>query len=474
MLFTDKFHVDIVKFEGTGAFNLKLNVDSRFFIDPKLVGKCKEPELIACSKKITDFFQKAIICIKSSKKEGDTNWMAARSHLGRVKENNGMCLGYSKKGTAGSAMGEKTIEKLIENAKELITAGEENPLIFEILGIFTEGIGCDWSSDTVATIILPEICSYSLRIMSTLGLKSDMTYEVEDVEYNLLRNPINNEPILFVPKSILCNLPATSRNKDINYLSRSNKEVRELMNKLIPPETYRKTPSKQAVKRIILSDEGFRKLVLKEYESAEIEPYDFDRDPDKEYVESFVSKLILQRINEGALSPDHRYINNGDDVDAIVAEINNFFKEQVESKDLWKSLYSDSECKCPQPETKIQPVYRALAEVFCRHRGVDLSPGSNAGRGPVDFKYSKGWDYKVLVEVKLASNMRIEHGFKKQLPDYMLAEETKRAHYLVLDFGIGDGAKKIMNIYEGEDTGLKEKISLTIVDCTKKKSASVA
>jgi hypothetical protein len=59
----------------------------------------------------------------------------------------------------------------------------------------------------------------------------------------------------------------------------------------------------------------------------------------------------------------------------------------------------------------------------------------DAGRGPVDFKFSNGSRGKFLVELKLTSNNQLQHGFEAQLPIYMKAEGARRGVYLVIDNG---------------------------------------
>jgi hypothetical protein len=48
----------------------------------------------------------------------------------------------------------------------------------------------------------------------------------------------------------------------------------------------------------------------------------------------------------------------------------------------------------------------------------DVGTESNDGRGPVDYKISRGAKDKTLVEMKLASNTALERNLQKQLPIY--------------------------------------------------------
>jgi hypothetical protein len=62
-----------------------------------------------------------------------------------------------------------------------------------------------------------------------------------------------------------------------------------------------------------------------------------------------------------------------------------------------------------------------------------LCPETNAGRGSVDFKFSRGARAKVVVEAKLTSNPDLGHGFTVQIEEYARAEQTDQRVFLVID-----------------------------------------
>src|SRR5216684_110390 len=53
---------------------------------------------------------------------------------------------------------------------------------------------------------------------------------------------------------------------------------------------------------------------------------------------------------------------------------------------------------------------------------VDISPEANMG-GPIDFKFSRGYSARVLVEMKRSSGT-VVHGYEKQLEFYKTASQT--------------------------------------------------
>lgn len=58
-------------------------------------------------------------------------------------ELSGTCFGYSQNGTGGNAIGSVLRKSILNTLKELMVEGETDPVLFELLGVFQEGIGCD-------------------------------------------------------------------------------------------------------------------------------------------------------------------------------------------------------------------------------------------------------------------------------------------------------------------------------------------
>ena len=80
-----------------------------------------------------------------------------------------------------------------------------------------------------------------------------------------------------------------------------------------------------------------------------------------------------------------------------------------------------------------QLLFYGIADAYCEANGLDLSREPNEGRGPVDFKVSRGYSAKVSVEIKYASNSKLLEGYARQLPAYNAAERTDASVYLVIE-----------------------------------------
>jgi hypothetical protein len=90
-----------------------------------------------------------------------------------------------------------------------------------------------------------------------------------------------------------------------------------------------------------------------------------------------------------------------------------------------------------------QKVFYGVADSYCEANNLDLSPEINSGRGYVDFKVSRGYRAKVVVEVKLTTNSSLRHGYEVQLAEYQKAERTASSVYIIVD--VAGGSQKQAN-----------------------------
>jgi hypothetical protein len=58
----------------------------------------------------------------------------------------------------------------------------------------------------------------------------------------------------------------------------------------------------------------------------------------------------------------------------------------------------------------------------------------NLGRGPVDFKFSKGYVRRAHLEVKKLHNGRFWNGLETQLPSYMKSDEVSDGWFLAVQY----------------------------------------
>ena len=126
----------------------------------------------------------------------------------------------------------------------------------------------------------------------------------------------------------------------------------------------------------------------------------------------------------------------------MVRKICEHFKHLVEEKGLNELLF-DAEGR-PKIEKASQLLFFGIADAYCVSNNIDISREPETGRGPADFKLSRGYHERVIVEAKLSSNGKYLDGLIAQLPTYLHAEKAK--YGILLLIVVGDHEKKLQRI----------------------------
>lgn len=459
-------------FAATGAFDAVLEVDSKLFIDPHLLRFTTAPELANSYQKMLDHFSKVIKLLAHSTRRGDKSWQEAEKLL-RFNEVKGLCIGYSSASTSGSGMGAGFRRQLLQTAKTIVNAGIQDPEFFELLGLFEEGVGADRISDMVARIIIDDLLIYSQRTLTELGVEDRLTtWTYGDNSYQLARNPYNNWPIILIPMDILRDLPMAYGLSDVGDVVEFNERLRARLNQLLGISWKEaKKLTKGKVRTVLLGEPDILRQLIAEYRGLPARPYNFENDPAgqfiwfqkaREYAEQYPLDLRLLPFP------------SADDVLTVVHRICEQFKQLIELNGLHTLLYRDDACTEPKREEAAQRLFFGIADAYCQSNNLDLSPEVNSGRGQVDFKISRGYNSRVLVETKLTSNPRLQHGYETQLTEYQKAEKTHHAIFLVIDVGgyTKPRYKAFLKAVEASKQVDQRVPDVIIVDAVRKPSAS--
>ena len=99
----------------------------------------------------------------------------------------------------------------------------------------------------------------------------------------------------------------------------------------------------------------------------------------------------------------------------------------------------------------------------------DVNAEVNNGRGPVDYKVSKGKQNASLVEFKLASNSSLRRNLEKQVEVYARASQTNRAIKVILYFSEGE-LEKVTGILR--DLKLQGREDIVLIDAGRENKTS--
>jgi hypothetical protein len=457
------------EFDKIGAFDAILDVDSRLFIDPHLLAASTAPELSRSYAKVKKRFRDILKLLSKSKQTGDSFWRAAL-HLFHFPELEGLCIGYSAKSTKGSGMGPELRKRIIGTAKEIVDAGIDDTEIFELVGLFESDVGPDRISDMVGRVIIDDLQKYTERILTSLKVK---TTTISGTQFRSIWNPYNGKPLILVPADVLRDLPVANDWSEIDFVCQFNEALRNQVNRLIGITWKQATRAvrKSDLREVLLSKPEVLRDLIESYKRKPATTYDYEGDRSGEFIWFRASRQYAKDFPlDLTVPPTALFI----DVEGTVRKICNKFKDLVEHNALSSLLY-DRKGK-PKREEAAQKLFYGIADAYCEANDLDLSREANAGRGPVDFKVSKGYKGRVVVEAKLTSNPQLIHGFEAQIEEYQKAEKTNTAIYLVIDVSESRATKnriaKLKALIRVSQASGKRMPEVILVDAIPKISAS--
>ena len=468
-LFSSAFSVDSSLLKRLGVFDPILNVDSRLFIDPLLLKASSHKEIsVDAVRQYERHFAKIISLLKASKVKGDVPWRSAGGLI-RSPEIRGTCLGYGAASIQGSAVGSQLTEAILQTAKEVVDLGIEDPDLFTALVLLEEGIGADLISDMTTNVILANLLEFNKHVLSQTKVKTQ-PFEISSQRYLLPKNPFTRQitPVILVPLDILRNLPVASDRSEIDDVVSKNRQLRNRVNQYIGEIWQAKTlRDKAKVKSAALASKSAFLVLLEVIKEAKGKPYDLEGDPDGLYAWLRVGVEAAAKYPLKIKTPEGHDLGG---IASVASMIVDQFRILVEDKGLWKELWHG---RRPRKEKSAQRIFFAVADSYCKFNDLDISPEADSGAGPVDFKFSDGYDAKVLVEIKLSTNPKLLHGYEKQLEAYKKAESSMSAIYLVIDLGnMTRKRKELFALRERMKAQGKPVSEIIIVDGTRKVSAS--
>jgi hypothetical protein len=461
---TSHFKLSETKFKSLGAFDSFLDEDSDLFLDPALLFITDIREFKDAREIIVRRFEELIDLLKATREPDDDSitWHTAVKKF-CFRELPGINLGYSDGHTQGRGIGKGLSRSTLINVHELVHKGVQHPRLFELVPIFQEGIGCDLVSDMLARILEKQLTMYSLRVFRESGL---------DVSSGRLpKNPFRpNTPVYALPLSLLAELPLAESWWDISDVCARNAEARAAMSQIMGDAWSSHRVRKEHLRALFLQNPDLVKSILDDYINQQPTQYDFENDPRGEFkwvkpLQTTISQepLALSLITNPSVA----------DIHSCVSQICSHYKDLIEKKGSWELLWDDTK-RLPRNERMAQRAFKMVAHSYCRANNLDISPESNGGRGPVDFKFSVGLN-KVLVELKVSSNSKLVSGYKSQLPIYQDAEDTDRSILLVIDFGSNDSrVNKLIDEHTADKNSGMKVPDLIIVDASQKLTGSKA
>jgi hypothetical protein len=472
MLFSEVFSV--TRSNGDDWFDAILDVDTRLFIDPFLIYNTRNALFANAHAKLIEFFSKAFELAAESEETRENIKYRTLCKMMVFPEVKEICLGYAST-TDGAGSGDGYSKDVVGAIYESIRMGFKSTSHFEDLGLFGPGIGRDRISDAAANLLKKELVEYTQDVCRRHGIPVEpfpLGYFGYDIANNrwsreqveLPRNPFfKDRCIILVPMSFLNDLPTLDAEEFFDFCWANKDEI-------LRDEFSIRIKSDVDKKKIIEIAKQRRDWVL-EYEhlretTRQPVAYNLDRDPLGLYQWYKVSQAFGKQ--HPIDFPDIEEQNFERNLDIMIRQ----FVDYVENNSGYKLLWNDRGTS--KSEEACQLLFTGIIKHYCKANNIDLSREVNLGRGPVDFKFSIGYEKRALLEVKLAKNSKFWNGLNKQLIKYMEVEHIIIGYFLVVCYNKKD-LDKISDIEtKTEDLAKSLGYSITsiVIDATDSKPSA--
>ncbi|WP_018995609.1 hypothetical protein [Hirschia maritima] len=472
VLFSTYFKVSPTAFRTAGLIDPFIDVDTQLFIDPLLIHKSTNEviknEGVAA---FADHFSSLVRLLVISKKKNDAAWKAAFRQL-NLDEPASNGLGYGGAGTSGSKRPDALRNSILDTCSEIIELGSEDPEMISLMSFFEEGVGADTVSDLVTHAIIEPLS----QITEQFCLQYKVPIEENDVSSRhklpkITKANGKENYLVLVPEDVVRELPYASDWSEVSEVAFQNQTIKNKLSKLLG-NIVKATivEKKNALKNAVLSDaDTFQEFL------AEIKGSASGYDPNLDLFSYYKLKALLaEGMSDIPQGTKYDLQTSLDGCEKVVLDSINHFKHHVENGNLWEELWvsGGKQDGKPKKERSAQLIFFAIADLFCKLNNLDISPETNMGGGPVDFKFSKGYATKIVVEMK-KSDGRVKHGYEKQLEFYKSAAKTESAIYVIIDVGnMGNKLNEIKKIRQARKDAGENVSEIIVIDATPKKSAS--
>lgn len=469
--FSDIFEVSASSVEDYGAFNVSLINDLPLFVDPFLLFNSDDAIYQELHARIIEYV--AFLRDKALAGGASESLLRAWFTFPEVRQN---WLGYSRVGNSGSGLGLDFAWSLYKNlatvfrdfGEESVTRGSH----LEKLCLVKDGVGRDNISDFTVNLIKKFLAEYT-QDFARQFLRPDQVKRValEKVEFNYQTESwitkefvlpwCDGDHVLLTPRNLLTKDKIWINKNDIfaNFddiaTSIPNDQLRaQISNYLFKalPKRPKRGQRDAAIARLL--DEY---PVLFDYYIR----YKEDRGDEAVAISSglvFESQQVfvdhVHRLVTLLLRNSTFYQQDWSTYEEA-RERAAFLKDVVENKGGHRLFYYDG---VPiRRESDLHILYRLTWFAS----PSDVTREANDGRGPVDFKISRGATDKTLVEFKLASNTQLRRNLERQAPVYQRASDAERAVKVIFFFTDRE-RRKVLRILE--ELKIAESKDIILVD----------
>lgn len=474
-----KRYSEYVGYNYTGIeewFNPQVEWDTQLFIDPMLLKYTQIKEFKDSFNRIVDYFSKAIVKMNSNIPYHLKEQMVC---FDEVKEAN---LGFSYDSNNGSGLTGKTAISVLKNIEKFTSKGIFSLEDFANISLFDKNVNSDRITDMIINIIKNDFIEYSNHVATNYSFPTkkfkikqefnfnEMRWHIDMIEMPYIINDEGREiPVLLIPKGLLGSNVYCNDDNFMTWIYHNSIDyVKETFDYNLKSEIVKN-------RKKILADiiDNQRNDILQRFNRSakDIKPYDINEDKNFVYKIYEDAKKFYEETKQNFLpiTENKSELPVKDVVEILIKDL------QIAVTDKKGYCILKNKNKTFIAEPKISKFVHIVFDARIKDAGfnVDISPETNAGFGPVDFKISRGQD-KVLIENKISSNPKLLTCIDddKQIHAYLKSEECHNAYLLVFIDKKSDIDK--LNELNRKATKYKDEYIINIkdIDCIEKESAS--
>ena len=462
--FSTYFDIDPIEFDKAGLLDPYVNTDTPLFIDPLLIDKSSNSVLsVEGIQQFRAHFGNLVRLLTIVEEEGDPAWLGAERllSLSEPAENG---LGYSKRARAGTSRPREIRVQLLRTVRKILRLGSKDPEMLSLMAFLEPGVGSDTISDFTTKAMTEALARITHDFCKSCGVDLQPSV-LSKITLPIVARGGKDKPFVLIPRDVLRDLPVTDSWQDVWEATAHNHALRDRVSSMlagIAEPTIKE--QKEAIKRSVTQSRD----VFEEFLSV-VKSSATSYDPNDDTMGYYAFRRALADCPLVRTDKQYDPSKGAEVIHQVILDSLAIFKHHVENGNLWEELWAGSQ---PKRERASQLLFYAIADAYCRAHDVDISGEPNMGGGPVDFKFSRGYHSRVVVELKKSTGS-VEHGYRSQLERYKKASQTDYGIFVVIDYG--RGSHKIRTIQRIRDQLVlqgQRASEIIVINARKKVSAS--
>lgn len=444
MHFSEYFKVAPTEIEDYGAFNVSVINDLPLFIDPFLLFNSAREDYQKLHEDIIQY----LCFLRDEACSGNVapGLLGAWYTFSEVKQT---WLGFSQVGNKGRGLGSKFANALSRNLATVFTSfGREHitkGTHLEKLTLIEDGVGRDMISDFTTNLIKEYLLCYTqefARQFINPNQRRTVTVNKTRFNYQTLSWQSRRFDLPFHDNDYVILTPRDMLTKDDTWISKADlmnsyyqvadalpdyqlrAQVNEYLMRILP-ERPSDREQQQAISATLAQFPQLIEYYIRLKEDTGDQAVSISEQKVSETTQLFVQQMRQLATLLRQYTQFYQY--TGDTYTEARQRVM-YLKDVIENKGGHRLFYVNG-----QPVRREDDLHILFRLAWCATVS-DVSSEVNDGRGPADFKISRGAFDKTIVEFKLASNTQLRRNLERQVPIYQKASDAQGALKVIVFF----------------------------------------